>query len=66
MVQIDRMYYLAAFPDSVNVALRGFAALEGKVPRHRLPYYDYYYGATLVRAGKWLEAIPCFGNLLAS
>lgn len=46
MVQIDRMYYLAAFPDSVNVALRGFAALEGKVPRHRLPYYDYYYGAT--------------------
>ena len=40
------------------MALRGFAALEGKVPRHRLPYYDYYYGATLVRAGKWLEAIP--------
>ena len=58
MVQIDRMYYLAAFPDSVNVALRGFAALEGKVPRHRLPYYDYYYGATLARVGKWLEAIP--------
>ncbi len=58
MVQIDRMYYLAAFPDSVSTALRGFAALEGKVSRHRLPYYDYYYGATLARAGKWPEAIP--------
>lgn len=41
MVQIDRMYYLSHIPDSMEVALKGFAALEGKVPRHRLPYYDY-------------------------
>lgn len=58
MVQIDRMYYLSDIPDSMNVSLQGFAALEGKVPRHRQPYYDYYYGATLTRAGKWTAAIP--------
>ena len=58
IIRIDRMYYLSSLPDSLPAALQGFAALDGNVPRHSLPYYEYYYGVAHTRAGNWSAAIP--------
>lgn len=57
-VAIDRAHLLSTLPDSLAAALALFAALDEQVPRHRHPFFHYYYGTARTAAGQYREAIP--------